>query len=85
MAKVQVYTFEDGDTGLEYPECPYWDNYWDDGSCRHIKRTSIYCRCGHIFTERDIGIDGEGPEDRVIFQCPDCHGITEMNREDVEL
>jgi hypothetical protein len=43
------------------------------------------CPCGHIFTERDIGIDGEGPEDRVIFQCPDCHGITEMNREDVEL
>ena len=38
------------------------------------------CPCGHIFTERDIGIDGEGPEDRVIFQCPDCHGITEMNR-----
>ncbi len=59
MAKVQVYTFEDGDTGLEYPECPYWDNFWDDGSCRHIKRTSIYCRCHHV-----IGKDGTR-----IFDC----------------
>jgi hypothetical protein len=41
------------------------------------------CPCGHAFVILDIVVDGDGPENRVIFECPDCHGITEMNRQDV--
>jgi hypothetical protein len=48
-------------------------------------RAHPVCTCGHVFTLRDVGIDGDGPEDRVIFSCPDCHGITEMDRQDVTL
>jgi len=45
----------------------------------------IYCECGHTFTERDICIGNDGPEDRAIFECPDCHCITEFLPNEVSL
>ena len=36
------------------------------------------CECGREFAECDIGIAEDGPEDRTVFECPECGGIMEV-------
>ena len=43
------------------------------------------CECGYAFHVSDIGLCNDGPDNRIVLQCPDCHCITEYDAGEVDL
>ena len=50
---------------------------WDaDKGISPCKVVFPKCECGREFAESDIGVSGDGPDNRTTFVCPECGCIT---------